>query len=92
MASAKLQPPAQQPIGRLVWLELGNPSALTPTTEKQAAEWKQAGWQVTVQTVTTPSFWQTVDAKAAPELISATLDALNSVPIKQPDATNASTE
>jgi exosortase A-associated hydrolase 2 len=91
LAGAKLQPPARQPIGRLVWLELGNPTSLTPSAEKQAAEWKQAGWQVTAQTVTTPAFWQTVDAKAAPELISATLAAINTEPAKPADTASAST-
>jgi hypothetical protein len=92
MGAAKLQPPAQQPNGRLVWLELGNQTTLTTAAEKQVAEWQQAGWQVTAQTVTTPAFWQTVDAEAAPELISATLAAINTEPIGQADTASASKE
>ena len=95
LASAKLQPPAQQPPGRLVWLELGHQAAstpaLSPATEKQIADWRQAGWQVTEKTVVTPAFWQTVDAEAAPELIPATLAALTAAQGEQASAKSAPT-
>ena len=88
LAASKLQPPARQPPGRLIWLELDtlpaqNPAstpaptpALSPVAAKQVAEWRQAVWQVSAQTVATPAFWQTVETEAAPELIPATLAAL----------------
>ena len=93
LAAARLQPPAQQPPSRLIWLELGTKSvsapALSPTAEKQLAAWQQAGWQVTAQTVATPAFWQTVETEAAPELLPATLAALAPAPVKQASAENA---
>lgn len=86
LATTKLLPPAQQPPGRLVWLELGTQTTLSPTAEKHLSAWHQAGWQVSGQTVATPAFWQTVDTQAAPELITATLAVLTTAPI-QPAAT-----
>lgn len=77
LAAAKLRPPAKQPPGRLIWLELGAQTALSPAAETQLAAWQQAGWQATAQTVSTPAFWQTVETEAAPELIPATLAALS---------------
>jgi exosortase A-associated hydrolase 2 len=76
LAAARLQPPAKQPPGRLIWLELGSQTSLSPATEKQLAAWQQAGWQATAQIVSTPAFWQTVETDAAPGLIPATLAAL----------------
>jgi len=104
LSAAKLQPPAKQPPGQLIWLELGtlpaqnlastaaSVPALSPVAEKQVAEWRQASWQVSAQTVATPAFWQTVDAEAAPELIPATLAALVAfapAPGEQASAENA---
>jgi exosortase A-associated hydrolase 2 len=97
LAASKLQPPAQRPPGRLIWMELGTQAAttpaltpaLTPATEKQLAAWQQAGWEATGQNVVTPAFWQTVETEAAPELITATLAALTSPPVNQVHATNA---
>jgi exosortase A-associated hydrolase 2 len=76
LAASQLQPPASQPPGCLIWLELGTQGAFSPAADKQIANWKQAGWQVCAQTVVTPAFWQTVDAQAGPDLIPATLAAL----------------
>lgn len=87
LAASELRPPANQPPGRLVWLDLGTQSALSPVAEKQMALWKQAGWQVSAQTVVTPAFWQTVETQAAPQLIPFTLAALTT-----PTATQASAE
>ena len=86
LAAARLQPAAQQPPGRLVWLELGNQAVLTPAANKQIVGWQHAGWQVTAQTMATPAFWQTVEADAAPELIPATLAALTAARTKQAGA------
>lgn len=80
LAASELQPPANQPPGRVIWLDLGTQSALSPVAEKQIAQWKQAGWHVSAQTVATPAFWQTVETEAAPELISVTLAALTTAP------------
>lgn len=76
LAAAKMQPPAQHPPGRLIWLELGTQTAMSHATEKQLATWQQAGWQVTGQTVVSPAFWQNVETEAAPDLVPATLATL----------------
>ncbi len=89
LAATRLQAPAHQPPGRLVWLELGTQTAFGPATEKQLAIWQHAGWQVAAQVVTTPAFWQTVDTEAAPELISATLAALTAAPAEPASAAGA---
>jgi exosortase A-associated hydrolase 2 len=93
MAASKLQPPANQAPGRLVWLELGTQAAstpaLSPVAEQHVAEWQQVGWQVSAQTVATPAFWQTVETEAAPELTPATLAALATAPTEQTGAAEA---
>ena len=89
LATARLQPPAQQPPGRLVWLELGTQGSLSPAAEKQMAAWQQAGWQVVAPSVATAAFWQTVETEAAPELIATTLAALSTGKGEQAGAAEA---
>jgi len=84
LAAARLQPPAGQPPGRIVWLEFtqqGAPNSmasatLSPSAEKTLAAWQAAGWQVCARTVFTAAFWQTVEAEAAPDIEAATLSTL----------------
>jgi len=102
LAAARLQPPASQPPGRIVWLEFTQtavPASTTPTlppdvaaatspaTQKALAAWQAAGWQVCPRTVSTAAFWQTVEAEAAPDIEVATLSAL----LAQPTAAGPST-
>jgi exosortase A-associated hydrolase 2 len=89
LATTQLQPPAQQPPGQLVWLELGTQTTLGPAAAKHLTAWHQAGWQVTGQAVATPAFWQTVDTAAAPDLIPATLAVLTTAPTQPATATVA---
>lgn len=78
---AVLKPPASPAVGdagrRLVWLEVsGSEAALSPAAQAQQARWQAAGWQVHMQAVTGPAFWQTVEIEDAPVLVQATVAAL----------------
>ncbi len=78
--AARLHAPSGMPQpSRLVWLEASPPPEPrpSPAAETQAAAWRAAGWQVHLQAVQAPAFWQTVGTSDAPALIDATLAALN---------------
>ncbi len=88
LEAATLTPPAGNPPGRLVWLELASPSASTSTPADSAApallpasalaveKWRAAGWQVQARAVAGPAFWQTTEIEDAPALVAATTQAL----------------
>jgi exosortase A-associated hydrolase 2 len=78
LAAATLQPPADQPPGQLMWLEVSSQAdpRLSAWAEKQAGRWQTAGWRVRAHAVSAPPFWQTVGTENAPALINATLTAL----------------
>lgn len=82
LESATLELP-DTATGRVVWLELvNNSSAATmptsPWCQRQADQWRAAGWQVRTQTVATTPFWQSVAETSLDEpLCQATLAALN---------------
>jgi exosortase A-associated hydrolase 2 len=62
----------------LIWLEVAsrkNPE-ISPSTATHLANWKNLGHQVAYQTVSGPSFWQTAEIELAPDLLDATLTAL----------------
>lgn len=92
LAAARLQLPVSQPPGHsvrhLVWLVFAQqtasnplpPAALSPASEKTLAAWRAAGWRVHAQTLASPAFWQTVEAEAAPEIETATVQALLAEP------------
>ena len=86
LGPARLQPPAQQPPGRLVWLEVSSQDspAVGPAADKTLAAWRTADWQVQAQAVQGPAFWQTVGTDEAPALLHATLAALASTPSPSP--------
>jgi uncharacterized protein len=95
LAAARLQPPANQSPGRLVWLEftqqaapqpLHTAAAISPASEKALAAWQTAGWQVNAQALASPAFWQTVEAEAAPDTEAATLCALLAHPTEAASA------
>lgn len=75
---ATLQPAAAGVAERrLVWLEVsGSDAALSPAAQAQQARWQAAGWQVHLQAVNGPAFWQTVEIEDAPALVQASVDAL----------------
>ena len=78
LEQAQLHPPAGMPAGRLVWLEVAavEQPALAPAGAATLAAWRGAGWSVQAQAVHGPTFWQTTEIEDAPELIAATLAAL----------------
>jgi len=79
LAAASLQqPPAAVGASRLVWLEVTSrvPAALLPASAPLLAQWADAGYEVSSQTVAGPPFWQTVEIEDAPELVLATTEQL----------------
>ena len=76
LAAALLQPSPRQ--ARLVWLETTtrDPAALSPAAAQQLRAWEAAGWSVQARAVQGPPFWHATEIEEAPELIQATLAAL----------------
>lgn len=76
MDAATLTPPPCG--GRLEWIEVAMNADGTPSPAAAAAEpaWTQAGWQVRQRSVAGPQFWQTTEIEVAPDLVAATLQAL----------------
>jgi hypothetical protein len=54
-------------------------ATLAPVSQKYIEQWRVAGFDVETKVVRGPGFWQTSEIEDAPELISATLAALESV-------------
>jgi exosortase A-associated hydrolase 2 len=80
LGGAELQPPPAGHSGRVAWFELSmrDEPALALVSLKNIEQWRAAGWEVDAQTVHGPSFWQTTEIEDAPELIAATVAALES--------------
>lgn len=78
LEGAELLPPPQP--ARLVWLELSSrPDAtLAPVSLKRIEQWQVAGYSVASAVVQGPTFWQTTEIEEAPDLLDATLAALES--------------
>ena len=70
--------PAAPGTGRLEWLELSSraDAAMSPVSTQALAQWTAAGYATRSHLVTGPAFWQTSEIEDAPELIAATLAAL----------------
>lgn len=92
MAEAKLTPSSGR-VDRVVWLEVtgsaaaahpADPAAPTSPTNAATArccnEWTDAGARLSYRQVQGPAFWQTVEMEDAPQLLDATLAALQSHP------------
>ena len=79
MAAARLHPTPQYK-GRLVWLEMSvQAEPVLGLASKQCLNlWSEAGWAISAQAVTGPSFWQTVTSDDAPALLRTTLELLTS--------------
>jgi len=80
LEAAELLPPSVKP-GRVGWFELSmrDEAALAPVSKKFIEQWQAAGFNVEPKVVRGPGFWQTSEIEDAPELIEATLAALESV-------------
>jgi hypothetical protein len=79
LEKAELQPPAILP-GRVTWLELSTreEATLAPVSQQRIEQWQDAGFVVDATVVRGPGFWQTTEIEDAPELIPATLAAVDS--------------
>jgi exosortase A-associated hydrolase 2 len=80
LETAELLPPSRQ--RRLIWLELSTrPDAtLAPASVKRLEKWRDAGYSIISQAVPGPAFWQTTEIEAAPDLLAATIVALDAEP------------
>lgn len=78
LEQAVLQPPAGQPPGQMIWLEVSpvEQPALAPASAGTLAAWRGAGWGVQAQALRGPAFWQTTEIEDAPALVEATRVAL----------------
>ena len=57
---------------------------MSPASTQAIELWRQAGWQVHSQVVRGPLFWQTTEIEDAPDLIAATLAALQETAAARP--------
>jgi exosortase A-associated hydrolase 2 len=66
--------------GRVTWFELStrDEATLAPVSQQRIDQWRAAGFMVDAKVVRGPGFWQTAEIEDAPELIAATLVALES--------------
>jgi len=72
-----LNPPVN--IGKVRWFELSmrDVATIAPSSQKCINQWLSSGVKIDSSIVRGPSFWQTTEIEDAPELISATMEALN---------------
>ncbi|WP_428828192.1 hydrolase 2, exosortase A system-associated [Azonexus sp. IMCC34842] len=79
LEKAELKPPAVRP-GRVSWFEVSTreDASLAPVSQKCIGQWQVAGCTVDAQVVRGPSFWQTSEIEDAPDLLAATMAALES--------------
>jgi len=79
LEKAELQPPAAR-HSRLSWFELSmrEDASLAPVSQKRIEQWQVAGFKVDARVVRGPAFWQTSEIEDAPDLIAATMVALES--------------
>lgn len=79
LEKAELQPPAIS-LGRVIWFELSSrdEATLAPASQQRIEQWRAAGFKVDATVVRGPGFWQTTEIEDAPELIAATLAAVES--------------
>lgn len=79
LEKAELEMPEVRP-GRVTWLELSmrDDAMLAPLSKKRVEEWQGSGIKVEPKVLHGPGFWQTTEIEDAPELIAATMTAMES--------------
>ncbi|MDE2613674.1 MAG: hydrolase 2, exosortase A system-associated [Burkholderiales bacterium] len=85
LEGATLEVPAR--VRAIALLEVqggGVPAAPTPTLARLAQAWQAAGHEVRHVAVVGPAFWQTTEIEDAPELIAATVRALQALEEPKP--------
>lgn len=72
--------PAPHP-GRVEWITLTprDDGVVSPATERCAAAWREAGFEVRHQSAVGPEFWHTTEIEVAPAAIVATVAAMTAV-------------
>lgn len=62
----------------VAWFELSTRenATLAPASQKRIEQWQSCGYRVQAETIQGPAFWQTTEIEDAPELIVATMAAL----------------
>lgn len=77
LEAAELKPPLAR-AGAVCWLELSlrDDPALSPASQRCVEHWRAGGFEVEADVVRGPGFWQTSEIEDAPELIGATMTAL----------------
>lgn len=80
LEQATLTPPAHLGGCRLEWLDMTTrtDTAISPVARSAQEQWAAAGVDVRHHWVQGPSFWQTTEIEDAPELLAATLAAMQS--------------
>jgi hypothetical protein len=75
-----LPPPVHK--GKVSWIEISmrEVATISPSSEKYLEQWRSAGYGLETCIVRGPGFWQTVEIEDAPELLSATMEALKTWP------------
>lgn len=81
LEATELNPPTDK-AGHVIWLEtsLREDATLAPVAQKCIECWQEAGFTVDARVVHGPAFWQTTEIEDAPELLAATLAALEGRP------------
>ena len=71
-------PKSPRPAGQALWFEVSPRAEGQASAAQQAgaARWREAGWQVDLQRVMGPAFWQTTEIEDADALLPATLQAM----------------
>jgi len=79
LEKAELEMPDVHP-GRVIWLELStrDDAMLAPLSQKRIEEWQVSGINVEAKVLRGHGFWQTTEIEDAPDLIAATMSALES--------------
>jgi len=74
--AADLRPP--DAAGAVIWLEVSAApqAALLPASVTYVERWRAAGHSIDMRAVAGPPFWQTPEIAEAPELVRATLEAI----------------
>jgi exosortase A-associated hydrolase 2 len=76
MAASELLP-ATSPT-RVAWLEVLATPELPPAAKNRVQAWQAAGSEVDIRAIAGPPFWQMQELAECPELIAATVDAVES--------------
>jgi exosortase A-associated hydrolase 2 len=77
LEKVELLPPPVRPA-KVAWFEISmrERATISPASEKYIEQWRSAGYGLVDRIVHGPSFWQTAEIEDAPELLLATMEAL----------------